>query len=97
MRCDHDRPGVRNGGKNPNPSGGRLERFREPAWAGSRHGRPPPAPDRHFGPHSAGQIATFVATRHSLPLSSPNPTFRRLGGDRSPHLASLVSSAKGHH
>ncbi|KAK3931068.1 E3 ubiquitin-protein ligase TTC3 [Frankliniella fusca] len=93
----HDRPRVRNGGKNPNPSGVRLERFREPARAGSRHGRPPPAPDRHFGCHSAGQIATFVATRHSSPLSSPNPTFRRQGGRQIATPGKPGLSAKGHH
>ncbi|KAK3909338.1 Tumor necrosis factor receptor superfamily member 16, partial [Frankliniella fusca] len=69
VRWNHDRPRVRNGGKNSNPSGGRLERFREPARAGSRHGRPPPR---------QRQIATLVATRQvsRSPPSSPLGTHR---------------------
>ncbi|KAK3909782.1 Thymidylate kinase, partial [Frankliniella fusca] len=92
FRWDHDRPRVRNGGKNPNPSGGRLERFRElgrvparPAAASARSpiGRPLGRSDRHLRRHSA-----------SSPLSSPNPTFRRHGGDRWPHLASLAGQRR---
>ncbi|KAK3930556.1 Meiotic coiled-coil protein 1, partial [Frankliniella fusca] len=92
---DHDRPRVRNGGKNPNPSARRLERFREPeparvparpaaaaASARSPLWSPLGRSDRHLRRHSA-LIATFVAKPD---VSSPR--WRQIATSGRPGLVS---------